>query len=368
MTPRKGSAKSALDLMKESVVAFRSPNRKIKKHFFEVRLEGFADAPDECKSPQVMYDFVSQVAPVPYPENFPFRNKLREEAEKYGIPIEEVRITIKNGNTKPTPVTKQYTNKYKFKSGSIALNDCEIHSSRTKKWWAWVGKKTESGSYIDTRVSGLRVRVRNIQIDGTGIIRDIFRDHAKTHIRFQDYYLGEVFVKPDAVVPNARRDGFEEDENWKRLRRELAVVVKKLGRDAFQVSRQGQLSETSLKANLKKSKQELTRLRKGEFSNTDGVIALSKRVTTYLDRIAQGVLGADMETAAQLQAIGSAFTDIRQEALSHVASAASTVDREKVQQEARDEFLEEILLLLEDVLSPGCFTEVREAIADEFVA
>ena len=366
MAPGKGSAKSALELMKESVVAFRSPNRKTKKHFFEVKLEGIADAPDECKCPQAMYNFVSQVAPVPYPENFPFRNKLMEAAEEYGIPIEEVKITIKNGNSRPTPITKRYIDKYKFESGFIALNDCEIYSSRTKKWWAWVGKKAESGSYTDTRVSGLRVRVRNIQIDGTGIIRDIFRDHAKSHVRFQDYFLGEVFVKPNAVVPNARRDGFEEDANWKRLRRELAQVVKQLGKDAYKVSKQGQISVTSLKDNLKKSKQDMLKLKKGEFSNTDGIIALSKRVTTYLDRIALGVRGADMETAAQLQAIGSAFTDIRQEALSHVANSVSSTDREKVQQEARDEFLEEILLLLEEALSPGCFAEVRQAIADEF--
>ena len=73
-----------------------------------------------------------------------------------------------------------------------------------------------------------------------------------------------------------------------------------------------------------------------------------------------------METAAQLQAIGSEFADIKQEALSHVANAASKVDREEVQQEAKDEFLEEILLVLENALSPGCFAEAREILVDKF--
>ena len=80
------------------------------------------------------------------------------------------------------------------------------------------------------------------------------------------------------------------------------------------------------------------------------------------------MLGADMETAAELQAIGSAFSDIRQEALANVASAAYAVDREKVQEEARAEFLDEVLLLLEDVLSPGCFAEVQETLLDEYRA
>ena len=88
MAPSKGSRKSAHDLMKEGVVAFRSPNRDANAHFFEVRLEGFIDAPVECCSAKEMYDFVSQVAPVPYPDDFPYRNELRNAAKKSGILIE----------------------------------------------------------------------------------------------------------------------------------------------------------------------------------------------------------------------------------------------------------------------------------------
>ena len=73
-----------------------------------------------------------------------------------------------------------------------------------------------------------------------------------------------------------------------------------------------------------------------------------------------------METAAELQAIGSALADIKQEALSHIGGAAATLDREKLQLEARDEFLHEILSLLEDALSPGCFAAVQEALTEEY--
>ncbi len=180
MAPGKGSTKSALDLMKECVEAFRSDVSDSKTHYFEVQLEGFTDEPYECKSPQTMYDFVSQIAPVPFPDTFPFREKLREAEEQYGIPIEEVGISIMDGTKVPVWVTKGYSNEYNFASGKIEMNECAIYSSQTGRWWAWVGKKAESGSYTDVRVSGLRVRVRNIQIDGTDIIRDIFRDHARS--------------------------------------------------------------------------------------------------------------------------------------------------------------------------------------------
>ena len=366
MAPGKGSTKSALDLMRESVVAFRSPSQNANKHFFEVKLEGFTAAPGECLSPKKMYDFVSQVAPVPYPDAFPYQDELRDAAEKSGILIENVQITIKSGVGKPKPVTKQYGASYEFESGTVTLNDCAIRHSPTDRWWAWVGKKAESGAYTDTRVGGLRVRVRNIQIDGTAIVRDIFRDHAKSYVRFQDYFLGEIFIKTGTLVPNARRDGFEEDAAWKRIRNELATVVKELGKEAYRVSKQGQLSVEALKSNLQTAKKEMRGLQRTEFADTDRVVKLSKNVTTFQSRVARGALGADMETAAELQAIGSAFADIKQEALSHVAGAAAAIDREKVQQEARDDLLQEIVSVLEGALSPGCFADAREALMEEF--
>ncbi|MBS1164374.1 MAG: hypothetical protein H6R00_399 [Proteobacteria bacterium] len=366
MAPGKGSTKSVQDLMRESVDAYRTPHKDAQKHFFEVSLDGFTDPPDECLSATEMYDFVSQVAPVPYPADFPYRVQLAAAAGEAGIPIEEVRITIKDGEGRPKPVTKRYTDEYDFESGTVALNNCEIYRSPTHRWWAWVGKKDESGAYTDTRVSGLRVRVRNIQIDGTAIVRDVFRDHAKSHVRFQDYFLGEIFVEPSALVPNARRDGFEEDAAWKRVRIELAKVVKELGKEAYAVSKQGQLSVEAQKTNLQTSKKELKALQRTNFADADRAIKLSKNITTYQSRIAKGVLGADMETAAELQAIGSALSDIKLEALSHVGGAAAAVDREKVQQEARDEFLQEILAVLEEALSPDCFAKAQEALLAEF--
>ena len=101
--------------MKEGVAAFRSLSPDANKHFFQVKLEGFTDAPAECESPRKMYDFVSQIAPVPYAADFPYHVELQKAAKECEIPIEEVRITIKNGIDKPTSVTKRYGASYEFR-------------------------------------------------------------------------------------------------------------------------------------------------------------------------------------------------------------------------------------------------------------
>ena len=159
---------------------------------------------------------------------------------------------------------------------------------------------------------------------------------------------------------------FEEDASWKKITGELATVVKVLGKEAHQVSNRGQRSVETLRSKLKAAKKELAALRKTDFADTDRVIKLTKIVTTSQSRVAQGTLGAADETAAELQAIGSAFADIKQEALSQIAVDSAAVDREKVQQEARNDLLLEILSLLEEALSPGCFEEAQEALVDEF--
>lgn len=365
MAPGRGSAKSAQELMRETVRAFKTASKEVNRHFFEVKLEGFNDEPDECSSPKELYDFVSQVAPVPYAADFPYRNLLSDAEAKYKIPIEEVRITIKDGAGKPAPVTKRYGKSYSFESGTVDLSDCKIYPSPSGRWWAWVGKKEESGAYTDTRVSGLRVRVRNIQIDGTEIVREIFRDSAKSHQRFQDYFLGEVFVEPSALVPNARRDGFEEDAAWKKVRAELGTVVKELGREAYAVSTSSQHSVDALQSKLQAARRDLRSLQKANFNDTDRVLKLSNSVTSSLKKVAKGMLGADLETASSLQAVSSELVDIKQTALSHIASSAGS-DRETIQQQARDEMLREIVTLLESALSPGCFAKAREALEDEY--
>ena len=247
MAPRKGSRKSAVDLMKESVVAFRSASRDYNKHFFKVKLEGFTNAPKECRSASAMYDFVSQVAPVPYPDDFPYIDELEKAAKVPGILIEEVPITIKRARRNRGRLRRGMVQGTSSSPGWSPLTIAPFITHRTIFGGPGLARSQSPAPYVDSRVRGLRVRVRNIQIDGTAIIGNIFRSHAKSYERFQDYFLGEIFIEPSAIVPNARRDGFEEDAAWKRITEELATVVKALGREAHQVSNQGQRSVETLR-------------------------------------------------------------------------------------------------------------------------
>ena len=363
MSPSKGSAKTAEELMNAFVKSFEQPNPRAAQHFFEVRIEGLRDAPNECTSLKAMQDFLSQVAPVPYPPTFPYREQLEETAAKTGILVEKVRVSVARGD-RVAAVYKPYGIKFEFGSGTVELTDCEIRISPTERWWAWIGKKEESGAYTDPRVSGLRVRVRNIQIDGADIFRGVFQEQAKSHARFQDYFLGEIFVQPTALVPNARRDGFEEDSNWRSVRKELGVVAKALGKEAYDLSNTGKLSLDAQREALKKSRAEFLKLKRAKFSNVDKTVSLCRSIATNQNRVAKAMEAADMATSAALAAIGSEYADMKFEALKHVGTEVEALDREKVENDARDELIQEIREILEEQLSPKCMAEVRDLLSD----
>lgn len=365
MSPGKGSDATAAQLLKRYVKAVRQPNLRAAEHFFEVRLEGLHDPPPECTSPAHMADFVSEVAPVPYPADFPYREELAQAARESGIPIEEVIVTLVDGAKPPAPITKRYGRSYTFETGAtIELNACEIRRSPTDRWWAWIGKKAESGAFEDARTRGLRVRVRNIQIDGTEIMRQVFRD--ATQSRFQDYYVGEIFMKAAVLVPNARRDGFEEDARWRSVRLEFMPMAKDLGKEAYRVSAAGKLSVPAQQTALKKIKADYGRLKKASFTNVDKAVAVTKAITSQQRSLAKALEGADVEAAAKLTALGSEYADMKIETLRHVGNQAAEIDRERVENEARTALIAEVMELLDEQLSPDCVSEVREILADYF--
>ena len=60
----------------------------------------------------------------------------------------------------------------------------------------------------NTKLSGLRARVGNIQIGSNLIFLDLFPE-----TRFNAWTVGELHVLSDKLIPNGRRDDFEKITN-----------------------------------------------------------------------------------------------------------------------------------------------------------
>lgn len=364
MTPSKGGAQSAEALLSSCVKAFTTESKNVAEHFFEVRLEGFQDAPNECVSPPLMKAFISQVAPVPYSESFPFRDKLKVQEEATGITIEEVKIELTDPAGVVEAITKPYTDLYEMEDDKVKLSDCETRSGA--HWWAWVGKKTEPGSYTNERQMGLRVRLKNIQIDGVEVFRDIFRQQAKSSARFQDWFVGEVFIAQSALVPNARRDGFEETFAWKAMKKELGDLAKDLGSEAHVISNLGQFTLDKLRQKVADFGEEFASLERSNFTNLDRTLKFASEITKVQKAIAKASKDASVRTSASLQALSSELIDYKARAIKRIGAEGGSADADEIRKSAREELLLELMDLFENELAAPCLAAVRSILTETY--
>jgi len=143
-------------------------------------------------------------------------------------------------------------------------------------------------------------------------------------------------------------------------------LIKELGSQSYDVSNRGQLTIDALEAKVVEKRGELEILRRQEFRNQDRTLSISADITGLQKRIARASKDADLPTLATLQALGGELTDIKAEAISHIATPAPRIDVEEVQQEARDELLKELIILFESELPPTCAVAVRNLMRDQY--
>ena len=72
----------------------------------------------------------------------------------------------------------------------------------------------------DREISGFRVRKGNILIGDSKTLNGIFKES-----RFNGWTQGEIFIVTDKLVPNARRDDFEQNEAYYQLIDTLSTGV-----------------------------------------------------------------------------------------------------------------------------------------------
>ena len=76
----------------------------------------------------------------------------------------------------------------------------------------WYGVCNWLGSLSEHEISGIRVRKGNILIGDNKTLNAIFKE-----ARFNGWTQGELFVVTDKLIPNARRDDFEQNEAYYNL-------------------------------------------------------------------------------------------------------------------------------------------------------
>ncbi|WP_299409973.1 ATP-binding protein [uncultured Roseobacter sp.] len=203
---------------------------KEEEHFTQVDMVGLVNLGVEFADFQVLEPYLREVSPVEYLDSFSYADRIRRFVESFGDELPTVHVETKQKRERKA-IHKSYKNHYPAGKGVSKLHDIEPVSSKENGWFGWIGVSNFPGEISDGTVAGIRFRSRNIQIGGMSIIQRLAEETTASGSdrRLMTYAVGEIFVTNPQVVPNARRDGFEDSEAWRIIRKELkSVVVKRV--------------------------------------------------------------------------------------------------------------------------------------------
>lgn len=190
----------------EAVVSIVKQPESIDKHYFEVVMLNVTS--QVLLNKDAIRDYFSFEIPVPYPTKFMFYQHIYSHAENLGVKIDEYNVFVNE---------EQVFKGYKDKIYSGGKPHDEIKDIKFKEFydenekliaWMWFGLSSLNGQIKPqgNLQRGLRLRKDNIQIGDSTTLRKLFRDH-----RGNEYFIGEVFAVHPDLIPNARRDYFNEN-------------------------------------------------------------------------------------------------------------------------------------------------------------
>jgi molecular chaperone HtpG len=112
-----------------------------------------------------------------------------------------------------------------------------VDPTSSQRWIAWLNKPRHLAGTINVEdVRGIRLRANNIQIGDYNTFSRIFEKVRKTHSRFNGWFSGEVHILDPSIIPNSRRDFFEDNDAWREAERTLIEWAKDLAKRAYQNS------------------------------------------------------------------------------------------------------------------------------------
>lgn len=200
------------------------------QHYTDVEMIGLTSLGLEFVKMERLHPYLQQVCPVDYADKFDFADQIRALAAGYGDALGTIQVETRQKRERVS-IHKPYKNSAAVggtkRSSTSTLYDIETFTSKEHGWYGWIGKSNFPGEITDETVAGVRFRVKNIQIGDSRLIEDIAEEltTSGTERRLQRWAVGEIFVTNTQVVPNARRDGFEDNQAWRDIRSDVKEQV-----------------------------------------------------------------------------------------------------------------------------------------------
>jgi molecular chaperone HtpG len=216
------------ELISQIVRVRKGVDTTLPGRFFEVELVGLVrHGSDLLMSAAVVSRYLSEVAPVPFSPEFKFRRQIEGLLANH-VSLGNVGIFV---NDAASPIYRPHRDTFVVRKGVLdaftELVPIELSSTNGQlSAVGWVFHHGYSGAISsEAAIGGLRVRCGNIQVGENDLLDELFQEP-----RFNGWAVGEIHIIDERILPNGRRDHFEQSVHFKDLLNQLAPTANDLSR------------------------------------------------------------------------------------------------------------------------------------------
>lgn len=218
----KGSSDNeTIESVIEQITSVKNEPEKKEKHYFKVEMLG-------VKQYECLFDnnwvtsYLVQNAPIDFSSSFKWGEIIKKRLSIEGIIIPEYNVTLSFDAKESIQLKKAYgdsvladrVKKIEDSIKDICIKDFYINEKLSAiLWYAQTGFL---GTVLNNDIKGIRFRKGNILIGDQSVISRLFKEE-----RFNGWLIGEIYIIGDEIIPNSRRDDFEQNESYLELMQQL---------------------------------------------------------------------------------------------------------------------------------------------------
>ena len=215
-------------IIQEIATLKKLPGGNWPEHFYEVEMvKPIRIKNDLLLNSEEIASYLSQNACVPFSPEFQFGKSIRSFLKKH-LELGELNIFI-NGSEEP--IYRPYRDSYVYSDDKrdefteVEYRTIEGMNGKTAAV-AWLLHHGYQGSIPpNAGVAGLRARKGNIQVGSPRIFAESFPEP-----RFATWTVGEVHIMDERVVPNGRRDEFEQNASYNHLTNQITPIANQIAK------------------------------------------------------------------------------------------------------------------------------------------
>jgi len=221
-------ASDVADLIRKIVTVERYEDSGAPARFFEVELKGVVRLRnDRLLSATAISDYLAQVAPVPFAPDFKFGEQVTAALrDRVNLGLLEIRV---DGAVEPLyrPHRDRIICENKLTIAFQCVEIVEVPSiDGATAAIGWIAHHDYEGALPNgALVKGIRLRSGNIQIGDSTLLEELFPE-----TRFNSWAVGEIHVLDRKIIPNGRRDHFEQNAHYHNLLNHLAPTARDIAR------------------------------------------------------------------------------------------------------------------------------------------